>query len=447
MFTPTLAEAAEVDAEESATADAEKANCVRIKTKAEEKIVMCFILKILRPKMKSGKTKTSCLAIVVFSLVLPSCSHFKYDENKNESELKLQQDVSSQKKSSDESLNLRLPSAYTSNNTLLSRPVKYESCQSERKHYLEKQFGLIPSEYFSKNLNENQQKIPLQCIQLAQRSFWGSYAVCDYEEAKPKVSMVRPCMTERYVHLVSNAYHDVMDCFNLDPREMFYQIMIESGFHINAINKTGFDSGISQFTANGIKRVTANNLVERTRRVLLESSRPSCQRISSIVGAFDVDSFSVQKRCSMISLPKNPYRAMMFGYLHTMLDRISIEEKLANIPELSQALTDRIRRQLLYVSYNRGMTGLMRLLRGYIESREHFGLAITEDDLDLNKNLTRVKEILKLEPEKRKILKRAKVRNLSFAEYAVIHNAVYLSDMSAAREFVESYYGNACGDF
>ena len=408
---------------------------------------MYFISKILRRNQNSRKTKTSVAAIVVFGLALQSCSLFKKHEIRDDAQLNSQPDVSSQDGLPVVGFQTRLPSSYTANNSLLSREVKYETCEQDRKLYLEKQFNLIPTEYFSKTLNENQEKVPIQCIQLAQRSFWGSYAVCDNEEAKPKVSMVRPCMTERYVNLASNAYHDVMDCFNVDPREMFYQIMIESGFHINAMNRTGFDSGISQFTANGIKRVTANNLVERTRRVLLESSRPSCQRISSIVGAFDIDSFSVQKRCSMISLPKNPYRAMMFGYLHTMLDRIAIEEKLADMPELAQALTDRIRRQLLYVSYNRGMTGLMRLLRGYIESRQYFGSPITEDDLDLNKNLTRVKEILKLEPEKREILKRAKVRNLSFAEYAVIHNAVYLSDMSAAREYVERYYGNACGDF
>jgi hypothetical protein len=117
------------------------------------------------------------------------------------------------------------------------------------------------------------------------------------------------------------------------------------------------------------------------------------------------------------------------------------------MPEIYEALTDRIRRQLLYVSYNRGMTGLLRLLRGYIESRQHFAHRITEEDLDLNKNLSKVKNILELEPEKRAILQKSKVKNLSFAEYAIINNAVYVSNMAAAREYVERYYGNVCGDF
>lgn len=367
------------------------------------------------------KTKTA--AIVVLSLVLTSCAHKNLEVDRGPS------------------------SAVSTTNNLISREVKYESCTAPHKFYIEEKMQAIPAEYFAIDRNSTQEKIPIQCIQLAQRSFVGHFAVCDNEEAKPKVSVVRPCMTEKYVNLSYNAYHDVMDCFNLDPREMYYQIMIESGFHINAINKTGFDSGISQFTANGIKRVTANNLVERTRRVLFESSRASCQRISSIMGAFSIDAFSVKKRCSMIALPKNPYRAMMFSYLHTMLDRITLEEHLALMPEIYEALTDRIRRQLLYVSYNRGMTGLLRLLRGYIDSRQHFAHRITEEDLDLNKNLSRVKSILALEPEKRQILQKSKVRNLTFAEYAVINNAVYLSDMSAAREYVERYYGNVCGDF
>lgn len=367
------------------------------------------------------KTKTA--SIVVLSLVLTSCAHKNSEIDRQPS------------------------SAVSTTNNLISREVKYESCTAKHKFYIEEKMQQIPAEYFALDKNSTQEKIPIQCIQLAQRSFVGHFAVCDNEEAKPKVSVVRPCMTEKYVNLSYNAYHDVMDCFNLDPREMYYQIMIESGFHINAINKTGFDSGISQFTANGIKRVTANNLVERTRRVLFESSRPSCQRISSIMGAFSIDAFSVKKRCSMIALPKNPYRAMMFSYLHTMLDRITLEEHLAQMPEIYEALTDRIRRQLLYVSYNRGMTGLLRLLHGYIDSRQHFAHRITEEDLDLNKNLSRVKSILALEPEKRLILQKSKVRNLTFAEYAVINNAVYLSDMSAAREYVERYYGNVCGDF
>jgi hypothetical protein len=237
-----------------------------------------------------------------------------------------------------------------------------------------------------------------------------------------------------------------MDCFSIDPRSQFFQIMIESGFHINAINKSGFDSGMAQFTANGIKRVTANNLVERTRRVLLESSRPSCQRISSVVGAFNADAFSVSKRCAMISLPKNPYRSMLFNYLHSMLDQLVLDGMVADFPALNSAYTEKIRRQFLFLSYNRGLTGLKRLLAGYVRSRNYFSYEITEDDLDLSKNLSRAKSILALDSEKRLQLQRSRVRNLSFAEYAVIHEAPYLSDMTDARDYVQRILGDSCGE-
>lgn len=322
---------------------------------------------------------------------------------------------------------------------------RFEYCETKRL-YLEDDMEKMPAEYFEPHIHENMDSIPVKCIQFAQRNFSGHYGICAGQEDRPRISKLKPCMTRNYTMLSYNAYHDVMDCFNLNPRDFYLQIMIESGFHINAINRTGFDSGMSQFTANGIKKVTANNMVERTRRILLESSRPSCQRVSSIVGNFNIDAFSVEKRCSMISLPKNPYRAMMFNYLHTLLDQIAIEELLSDLPEIQDALTDRIKRQFVYLAYNRGLTGLRNRVKGYIESRNYFSQAITENDLDLNKNLTGVKKILNLEPEKRDILKKAKVRNMSFAEYAVIHDATYVSDMSAASDYVERNLGNSCGD-
>ncbi|MBY0553051.1 hypothetical protein K2P97_00885 [bacterium] len=322
---------------------------------------------------------------------------------------------------------------------------RFEYCEQNRL-YLEDDMEKMPSEYFEPHIHEGMDAIPVKCIQFAQRNFNGHYGVCAEQEDRPRISKVKPCLTRNYTMLAYNAYHDVMDCFNLNPRDFYLQIMIESGFHINAINKTGFDSGMSQFTANGIKKVTANNMVERTRRILLESSRPSCQRISSIVGSFNIDAFSVEKRCSMISLPKNPYRAMMFNYLHTLLDQIAIEELLSDIPEIQDALTDKIKRQFVYLAYNRGLTGLRNRVKGYIATRNYFSQTITENDLDLNKNLTAVKKVLNLEPEKKAILKKARVRNMSFAEYAVIHDATYVSDMSAAGDYVQRNLGNSCGD-
>ena len=335
----------------------------------------------------------------------------------------------------------RVPSA-TSINT--HEPYKFEQC-NEKKLYLENQMQSMPVEYFELH-DEIENRIPIKCVQFAQRNFSGHYGLCESEDGKPITSRRRPCLTENYTMLVYNAYHDIMDCFNLNPRDYFFQIMIESGFHINAFNKSGMDSGISQFTANGIKKVTAKNQIEKVRRILLESSRPSCQRISSIVGAFSIDAHTVQKRCTMIALPKNPYRAFLFNYLHMMQDQLDLENSLSDWTEIKGALTDKIKRQFAYLAYNRGLSGLKRRLAGYIKSRNALQHQITEADLDLNKNLSHAKEILYAEPEKRILLKKSKIRNLSFAEYAIIHDATYFSDMVAAHDFVKNYLGNVCGE-
>lgn len=370
--------------------------------------------------------KTPYLLITVLALLLVQCTHQPTQETTSEP------------------TSVRAPSSVK--RTPTAERVTFEQCSNEKRLYLEPALALMSPEYLTSNEHQQDKRIPIKCVQFAQRNFSGHYAQCASEEARPTISSNRPCMSEPYVMLSYNAYHDVMDCFNLDPREFYLQIMIESGFHINAINKTGFDSGISQFTANGIKRVTANNLVERTRRVLLESSRPSCQRISSVVGHFNIDAFSVQKRCSMISLPKNPYRAMLFNYLHTMLDQITLDRALSDLPEVYDVLTPRLKRQLTYLAYNRGMTGTKRLLSGYAQNRKQVSHQITEQDLDLNQNLSQVKKILRLEPSKREALKKAKVRNMSFAEYAVIHGATYVSDMAAAGDYVQRHMGNSCGE-
>ena len=323
---------------------------------------------------------------------------------------------------------------------------KFEQCTANGRLYLEGQIAAMPPEYYQQHTQDWSQKIPLRCIQMAQKNFSGSFASCENSNARPTTTAAKPCMTENYTMLTYNAYHDVMDCFNLDPKEFFLQIMIESGFHVNAINKTGFDSGIAQFTKNGIKRVTANNLVERTRRLLLESSRISCQRVSSIVGNFDISAFAVKNRCTMISLPENPYRAMVFNYLHTMLDRISLNELIDSIPELKDIATDKVKRHLIYLAYNRGLMGTKKLLLGYIQSRKNVNHQLISEDFELDKDLTSIKKILRRSPAKTATLRKAKkIINLSFAEYAVIHGATYVSDMSQASEYAKSIFGSECG--
>ena len=322
----------------------------------------------------------------------------------------------------------------------------FEQCSSNSRNYLEDLILGMPEQYYRRHDEEWTQKIPMSCFQLAQRNYTGGFASCANDNARPTTNARMPCLTENYVTLVYNAYHDVMDCFSLDPKEYFLQIMIESGFHINAINKTGFDAGMAQFTANGIKKVLGNNQVVRVRNHLFNSSRPSCSRISSIISDFDIESFAVENRCAMISLPQNPYRSMFFYYLHSLSDQIALDNMLQEMKELEPIMSAKLKKQLTYLAYNRGLTGTKRILTGYLQSRKLVNHDLVSNDFDLEKNLTNIKKIFRLDPEKKEILRKTKkIKNLSFAEYAVIHGATYVSDMTAADQYVQSYMGNKCG--
>ncbi len=339
-----------------------------------------------------------------------------------------------------------LPKAAKSSLPSSAKP-EYEICHSRSKLYLEDQILRMPEEYVQDHSDDWDKKIPIQCIQFAQKNFNGSYAYCNNEEERPKVGAPRPCLSENYTKLVYNAYHDVKDCFNLDPRSSFLQIMIESGFHVNAINKTGFDAGVAQFTKNGMLRVTERDLVERTRRVLLESSSASCQRIASTVGKLDVDAFQPNKRCSMMSLPQNPYRGFLLHYLHAMRDQIFFKQQLVKLrPEIEPILTSEMVEQFVYFAYNRGITGTLRLIDGYYKNRKLAGQTVKSTDFITYQNLREIRSTMRREPAMREQLKKSKIRKLTFMEYAIIQNQPYMANMAEARDMVRRHTQNRCVD-
>lgn len=347
----------------------------------------------------------------------------------------------------------RVPTSVTENvkkpasvDPISTEKLTFEVCSSDRKNYLEKQmlFKVDPT-YLQNHEQDWDQKIPMKCIQFAQQNFRGAYAYCESPQDRPITTAPRPCLTENYTTLIHNAYHDVKNCFNLNPKRSYLQIMIESGFHLNAINKTGFDAGISQFTKNGILRVLDNNLMQKTRQQLMISSSPSCQRISNVFDDLQKDSAGVDQRCSMMSLPQNPYRALVLHYLHTLKDQIFFKnEFLSKRPEIASVVDQDVLEQLVYMAYNRGITGTLRLIDGYVASRKKVNQEISKADLNLIQNLSRARQILKNDPEKREILKKAKIKNLTFAEYAMIYDQSYLLVMAETRDFVKSKLGDQC---
>lgn len=346
----------------------------------------------------------------------------------------------------------REPAAETKNVTRSLASLKFEYCVSEPKLYLEDQILRMSQDLYLDHDNDWAKKIPIQCIQFAQKNYQGSFAYCQSETDKPRIGAPRPCLTENYTRLVYNAYHDVMNCFGLDPRVDFLQIMIESGFHVNAINKSGFDAGVAQFTKNGMLRVMetpdhGQSLVNKTARLLSESTNPSCSRIASAVGQLSPDAFKVEQRCQMMALPKNPYRGFLMHYLHGLRDQIFFKEQLIKIrPELEPILSKQVIQQLVYFAYNRGITGTLRLIDGYYKNRKAVGQDLKLSDFNLWQNLSDIRRALKDDPSLRRKINSSKFKKLSFPEYALLQNQPYMANMSEARDFVKRYTGTACVD-
>lgn len=137
---------------------------------------------------------------------------------------------------------------------------------------------------------------------------------------------------------------------------------------------------------------------------------------------------------------------MFFYYLHSLSDQIALDSMLQEMKELEPVTSPKLKKQLTYLAYNKGLTGTKRILTGYLQSRKLVNHELVSDDFDLEKNLSSIKKIFRLEPEKKEILRKTKkIKNLSLAEYAVIHGATYVSDMTDADQHVRRHLGDQCG--
>lgn len=330
---------------------------------------------------------------------------------------------------------------------LINEKATFQTCSTESKNYFQKNLLSLNPTFTTRNEHQWTRKIPIQCIQIAMEQFPGSYATCGNGKLQSK-GVKRPCMTEEYVTFVYNAYHDVKDCFNLDPKRSFLQIYVESGFHINAFNRSGKDAGIGQFTKAGIDHV-GHSLINRVHQLVSESSNPSCERIASLMGSLAPDASEVKNRCSMLTLPENPYRSLVMHYLHTLKDQQILKEKLLEIdPEYAELIDVEIASQLSYLPYNRGVDLTVDLLKEYLRLRKLAEQVVTKEDLNLMQNLSDARKILREEPRKRKILKdlmlEGRLKRLTFAEFLVIKNQEYMSMITEAGDYVYSRSGNWC---
>lgn len=327
-----------------------------------------------------------------------------------------------------------------------NRETTFQKCYDNEKNYLHFDIiDLIPRAYLIRHERDWSKKIPLKCIQFAQQNYSGRYARCDSSESDYTITKVRPCLSESYTNLVYNAYHDVSECFNLDPKKSYLQIFIESGFHINAINHRGFDAGIGQFTANGIQRV-GHDLINRVQRILSESSSPSCARIANLMGRLKPDDFNKRNRCAVVALPENPYRSLVMHYLHGLLDKVYFQEDFFDKrPELKEIFTEEIIEQLIMLAYNRGLGGTQKLVDGYVTYLKAGKQTLTTDKFNLWQNVNAAIKIMKKDQRYRDYLQSVINHGaghlvhttMTFAEYLAVQDKSYMAQMTAARDLVD----------
>lgn len=331
-----------------------------------------------------------------------------------------------------------------------NRKTSFETCYDNDRNYLHFDIiDLVPRSYLVRHEKDWSKKIPIRCIQFAQQKYPGRFARCDSSESDYTITKVKPCLSETYTNFVYNAYHDVSDCFNIDPKKSYLQIFIESGFHINAINHTGFDAGIGQFTANGIQRV-GHDLINRVERVLSASTSPSCARIANLMGRLKPDDFNKKMRCSVVALPENPYRSLVMHYLHGLLDKLHFEsEFFSKRPDLKEIITEEIISQFIMLAYNRGIAGTEKLIDGYVKYMKAGKQTLTANHFNLWQNVNAAIKIMKRDERYRKYLKSViahgsghkKHTTMSFAEYLAVQDKTYMAQMTAARDWVQGQFG------
>lgn len=272
-------------------------------------------------------------------------------------------------------------------------------------------------------------KFPKKCIlHVMNRAGLGkiNLGVCSKAVGAVARGGSKPCVTENLVNATYNAYVDVMDCLNINPKFLFPKISQESGFLINAFG-IGRDGGIGQFTQSAIEETNKVYDDYMKQMEVAAGAKPSCARIMHYKNLLKKANPSSTQRCSMIGIPENPLRNIVYvGIFNRMqMDRFSgikyhagqdfIDrngqyipvtntekddfEGIAKANKYKEQLEDLgiknpnmhfFKEMLTLAGYNMGSPTAIRLFSKYLELRKAAKKPLTDDDFDFNK--VRLKE-------------------------------------------------------
>lgn len=301
-------------------------------------------------------------------------------------------------------------------------------CGQNRQYY-EKQ--IVKSSKIKDLLVKNsksESKLSKKCITHIMKKFSVSnsrFANCQKAAGAAKTPGAKPCVTENLVNLTYNSYMDVTECLNLNPKLLMPKIGYESGFFINTLGY-GQDGGLGQLTRPALAEV--NNHIERYLAEITKAAphKPSCARLLKYKTFFTKVPVGPEERCSVIGLPENPLKNILYMAL---LNRINMDQisgikyvagydylqnsnrELASVHNnisdelggafkaygIKQKLTQLgikkpnmhfFKEVILLIGYNTGVHTAVNLLKNYLDKRIEKKLKLTLADFDFNNTKT-----------------------------------------------------------
>lgn len=208
--------------------------------------------------------------------------------------------------------------------------------------------------------------LPPACVEAAQRSLAvaGYYGYCADDNGKPGRTNLRPCISRNYIGSVYNALVDVSECVGVDAKRAFSVFNLESALHLNAVG-AATDIGVGQLTSSAINEVNLNVLPAAI-RAAKRSSLASCRRVLPAMFLAETD---INKRCSFISVPKNPDHNMVFAVLLLKRNRQIVDNYVIKLGlQFPQRVNGpRVKELVGMLAYNSGAGGVMAVLKTYID--------------------------------------------------------------------------------
>lgn len=247
-------------------------------------------------------------------------------------------------------------------------------------------------------VREPKTSIPIECIAASMDTFYswttslkqeraqrgassiGHYVYCTADSSQQIIKKHQPpCKTNAYLLSTRNIYEDVLNCFEISPKEMLPIIAVESGFHINPVSLIEADIGIGQLTPMAIEDV--GGLWNETLDEIKNNKNTSCQRILPLINDLPAVSENRNALCELTDAPINPARSLVykimlhrrnFQYIDQLFRENSILARLNTLSQFSwdEGNIKELEQILAVLAYNAGAQPAVEMLIRFLNDKD-----------------------------------------------------------------------------